>query len=179
VITSNSFLQNGVILTRATTKNLRPLKSLIKDYYNFDGIKFDDTSVTRGLRDLFRNPGWGQAWLLQHRRRFIGYLICTFGFDLEFGGRQATITDFYLRAGYRRKGLGRAAMIRLEEKMRLANVQALELQVTRRNRRTVEFYKRLGFKTHSRIPLSKRIGQAVADNCEPRKLPRLKSPLQN
>ena len=79
----------------------------------------------------------------------------TFGFDLEFGGRQATVTDFYLAPKYRGKGLGRKALTRVIETLRTLGVPAVELQVSKNNSRALAFYKRLGFQAHARIPMSR------------------------
>ena len=89
-----------------------------------------------------------------------GYIMVTFGFDLEFGGRQATITELYVRPEHRGKGLGRMALGYVEEFVRRRGVQALELQVTRGNSRAYDFYTSCGFQGYDRIPMSKRLKRA-------------------
>ena len=150
-------LENGVVLRRARRADLLDLLRLVRAYYRFDHIDFDAASVAAGLRTLLKNADVGQAWLMERGHRPLGYVVCTFGFDLEFGGRQATITDLYLHPHFRGRGLGRATLGLLERELRKAGVRALELQVTQGNRKVLGFYKRLGFETHARIPLSKRI----------------------
>src|SRR4029079_15223178 len=39
-----------------------------------------------------------------------GYALLTWGFDLEFGGRDAFLTELYLRPEQRRSGVGRALL---------------------------------------------------------------------
>ncbi len=82
----------------------------------------------------------------------------TFGFDLEFGGRQATITDLYLEPRYRGKGVGREVLRLVEDFCKKSGVRALELQVSADNSRATRFYQRFGFQAHDRVPMSKQLG---------------------
>jgi ribosomal protein S18 acetylase RimI-like enzyme len=91
-----------------------------------------------------------QTWL-------IGYFILTYGFDLEFGDRQATVTELFVRADCRGGGVGRAAIAYMEAQLRQRGICAYELQVERSNAAARAFYQRLGFEAHDRIPLSKRV----------------------
>jgi ribosomal protein S18 acetylase RimI-like enzyme len=83
--------------------------------------------------------------------------VSTFGFGLEFGGRQATLTDLFIKPHHRSKGLGLAMLSHLELTLANIGVGALELQVSCGNRRAFEFYKAAGFTAHARIPMSKPI----------------------
>ncbi len=106
---------------------------------------------------LLADPRLGIACLIERGQQLAGYLILTFGFDLEFGGRQATVTDLYLRPEARGSGLGAAALTALEDVGRRLGLKALELQVERDNLEAQAFYTRLGFTAHDRVPLSKRL----------------------
>src|SRR5262249_57587455 len=88
-----------------------------------------------------------------------GYLMLSFGFDLEFGGRLAGLTDLYIEARHRRKGIGREALAQAEECCRFCGVNAIELQVTRKNASVVDFYRSIGFQAFDRVPMRKRITQ--------------------
>src|SRR5262249_16028412 len=109
---------------------------------------------------LVNKRSLGQAWFITWRAQTVGYVIATFGFDLEFGGRQATVTDFYLAPLFRRRGIGREALRRVEELLRTLGVRALELQVTARNAKALIFYQGCGFEAHDRIPMSKQLVNA-------------------
>jgi GNAT superfamily N-acetyltransferase len=83
--------------------------------------------------------------------------LCTYGFDLELGGRQATVTELYLRPHARRHGVGSRALAFLEEHLRQVGIGAYELQVESDNAEARTFYARMGLEPHDRIPLSKRL----------------------
>jgi GNAT superfamily N-acetyltransferase len=144
----------------AAPGNLRLLKRLLKAYHAFDHIPFREREITVGLRAFVRDRTLGRAWLIQVQDQIVGYVIVIFWFDLEFGGRTAAITDLYLVPSHRQKGLGRKTLEFVEKYCRQAGLDALELQVERRNLVARRFYKRNGFHPHDRVPMSKRFSAA-------------------
>jgi diamine N-acetyltransferase len=142
-------------LKRAKFKDLPLLMRFVGEYYTFDQIPFHEEELRQGLTLLLKEQRLGGAWLIQRQERPVGYIVVTFGLDLEFGGRQATVTEFYLQPEHRGKGLGKMALEHVEEFARRRGAQALELQVTRGNSRAYCFYKSCGFEEHDRIPMSK------------------------
>ena len=144
-------------LKRATLKGLSLLMRFVREYYAFDQIPFHEEKLRQGLTMLLNEQRLGAAWLIQRQKRPVGYTAVTFGFDLEFGGRQATVTEFYLQPEHRGKGLGKMALEHVEEFVRRRGAQALELQVRRGNSSAYNFYRRYGFEEHDRIPMSKRL----------------------
>jgi len=149
-------LKNIRIEAASASDRVKLLK-LIKAYYRFDRIPFDRKTIASGLSVLINNQTFGRAWLIRDRHLLVGYSILTFGFDLEFGGRQATLTDLYIDIRHRRKGIGRKVLRHVEAFCRNCGVKALELQVTGRNKRALHFYRSVGFEAYERIPMSKRI----------------------
>ncbi len=153
---------------RAGSGQVDTLVDFVRTYYDFDGIPFDPIAVRRGLDDLVAHPALGSVWLVQRGGANVGYFVLTLGFDLEFGGRVATVTELYLREGVRGEGVGSATILFIEGLLRKLGIGAYELQVERQNADARTFYGRLGFEPHDRIPLSKRV--------EPRGSPTLAQP---
>jgi hypothetical protein len=90
-------LESGKVRIEAVVAaDIQRLTDLIRAYYRYDRIPFDRQGVRSGLQTFLRGKRLGRAWFIFRGRRRAGYIILTFGFDLEFGGRQATITDFYI-----------------------------------------------------------------------------------
>lgn len=146
-----------VKLILASSKHIDSVLALIKQYYKFDGIRFGAEKIRGGLDLLLRHRSLGRVWLIRVGRHDAGYIILTFGFDLEFGGRQATITDFYIVDRFRGSKLGSKTLTFVETVCREMGVAALELQVERDNVGAQGFYRKLGFEPHDRIPLSKQL----------------------
>jgi ribosomal protein S18 acetylase RimI-like enzyme len=132
--------------------------SSVERYYAFDGIAFNPASVSHGISELLANPEHGEAWLVTHQGCGVGHFLVAFGFDLEFGGRQATLTELYLDKDVRHRGIGTAILALIEGRLRQRGIHALELQVAAENTPARSFYRRNGFEAHARIPMSKRFG---------------------
>src|SRR5262245_54000078 len=148
----NYFDLKHVRIEAATPGNVRELLQFMKAYYRFEGIPFNRQEIASGLSLLLKRPTVGGAWLILNRRKPVGYLILTFGFDLEFGGRLAGLTDLYIEPSHRRKGIGRKALAQVEEFCRSCGVRAIELQVTRKNISVLDFYRGVGFESFDRVP---------------------------
>src|SRR5262245_60155861 len=147
----------SVILRLATVSDVDLLLTLIRRYYEFDHIPFDNEQVKPPLERLLHDPALGRGWFIEENGKIIGYAILTFGFDLEFGGRQATLTDLYLLPEHRRQGIGRQTLEFIEEACRALGIEALELQVERGNNIARRLYEQFGMTAHDRIPMSKRL----------------------
>src|SRR5579871_4952234 len=138
-------------LRPATAADAPTLLSIIRKYYAHDHIAFHPREISRGLSLLLaRNPpGW--AWLAVSGKRTVGYAVCTRGFDYEFGGAVATITDLYLEPEFRGRGFGRMILKQIEAHCRRAGIAGLELQVERRNAPARKLYRKFGFEAADRI----------------------------
>jgi GNAT superfamily N-acetyltransferase len=141
----------------ATISDLAALQNLVRQYYEFDQIPYVSDEIESGLRILLTDGSLGQAWLILHGTQPMGYLIFTYGFDIEFGGRLATITDLYLEPRHRRQGLGGKVLHHVEAFCRGIGLRGLELQVENDNTEARALYKTFGFQPADRVPMSKRI----------------------
>ncbi|MGA7121918.1 MAG: GNAT family N-acetyltransferase [Polyangiaceae bacterium] len=147
-------------IQQAQRTDLETVLGFVRAYYEHDGIAFDAKAVRRGLGELLADASIGGAWLVSTAEAVVGYFVLTYGFDLEFGGRQATVTELYVAPEHRRRGAGAAALRFAEGLLRQRGIGTLELQVGRGNAAARAFYAALGFEQHARIPLSKRIAPA-------------------
>lgn len=146
---------NQEVFVKATIGDLATVLGLVEAYYSFDRIPFHLPRVRRALEVLLRDTSLGQVWLIRIDHKDVGYVIFTFGYDLEFGGRQATVTDLYIADEYRGLGLGMSTLKAIETTCRELGVTALELQVESSNKAAQAFYRKAGFDSHDRIPMSK------------------------
>ncbi len=141
----------------ATEADVDTLVNFIRKYYEFDHIPFHENEIRAGLPQFLKDGTLGRAWLVLSAGKIVGYTILTFSFDLELGGRLATITDLYFEEPHRGKGLGRRTLKHIEEFCRSSGILALELRVEKNNPRAFALYQKFGFRTYDRIPMSKRI----------------------
>src|ERR1700687_4197903 len=135
----------------ATQSDLARLRPLIETYYKFDSIDFDARVIRPALSRLLRDKSLGRGWVVDAGGSLAGYAILTYNYDLEFGGTEAIITEFFIAANYRREGLGARMITTLRDFCRSAHIGTIELQVSRGNRRARSFYQALGFEPYDRI----------------------------
>jgi GNAT superfamily N-acetyltransferase len=117
----------------ARTSDLERLLHLVKAYNAFDAIEYDTATV---------------------------HAVLAFSYDLEFGGREAIITDLFVSARYRRKGYGARLLSMIIAFCRRTALYEIELHVTRENREAMAFYKSFGFRDRRRTVLTLDLQQA-------------------
>ncbi len=149
-------------LRRVKPSEQEVLLGWIREYFTYDGISFNEKIIVQGLGLMLQDPRVGWAWFIEAAMenaslaKIVGYAIATPGFDLEFGGRRATLTDLYLSPSYRRRGLGSQVLAAVEAECRNEGCLAIELQVENDNREAQGLYRKAGFVPHDRLPMSKR-----------------------
>src|SRR5689334_13073196 len=121
-----------------------------------EGIEVPAPVFEAALRRLLSDPQIGGCWLVERAGAPIGYAIATYGFDLEFGGREAFLTELWIDPPARGEGAGSAALALLEGELRQRGVFALHLQVRPENP-AARLYERAGFSTSPRLLMTRRL----------------------
>ena len=119
-----------------------------------DRLPFDALRARSALQGLIRDSPYGRVSLICDANTIVGYLVLTFGYSLEFHGRDAFIDELYIRATHRGRGWGLRAMAHAESVARSENVRAIHLEVGRENT-ALEFYRRIGYVSHERYLMTK------------------------
>jgi ribosomal protein S18 acetylase RimI-like enzyme len=82
--------------------------------------------------------------------------MVTFGYDLEFAGRDAFLTELWVDPPARGSGAGGAALALLDPELRALGVHALHLLV-RPDNPALRLYRRSGFVASPRITMTRRL----------------------
>jgi ribosomal protein S18 acetylase RimI-like enzyme len=98
---------------------------------------------------LVARAGEGQA--------VVGYSVATFGYDLEFAGRDAFVTELFVKPEARRRGLGRRLLEATLEQLRQRGANTVHLMVRPDNQRARALYERLGFEVSPRVMMTKEL----------------------
>ena len=120
-----------------------------------EGIAIDAATLERALRRLLADASLGAVWLI-HDPDPVGYAIVTFGYDLEFGGRDAYLTELWIDEHARGHGAGAAALEQVTAAARALGVAALHLQV-RPDNPAMRLYERTGFVTSPRRIMTRKL----------------------
>ncbi len=121
-----------------------------------EAIVLEPAALEASLATLLGDPGVGGVWLVERGGVSIGYAIVTFGYDLEFGGRDAVLTELWIDPEARGGGAGGAALELLAPALRAHGVHALHLQVRPENPAR-RLYERLGFVASPRVVMTRRL----------------------
>ncbi|ALF54114.1 acetyltransferase [Nostoc piscinale CENA21] len=141
--------------------DVETLLVLIQEFYQLDGyLSFNAVVVRHALIQLLNEESIGRIWLIQHQNQAIGYVILSFGYSLEYGGRDAFIDEIYINPAYQGQGIGKQTIKFLEEVCISLNIQALHLEVERENTSAQNFYHRVGFKDSDRYLMTKKLNQS-------------------
>ena len=121
-----------------------------------EGIEITDARLEAALRTLLLSPDLGGVWLVVRDGATIGYAIVSYGFDLEFGGRDAFLTELWIDDTHRGSGAGADVLAQLDPELRAHGVLALHLQV-RPDNPAVRLYERSGFVASPRTIMTRRL----------------------
>ena len=121
-----------------------------------EGIEIADAALEAALRRLLADRGLGGCWRVERGGAAIGYAIVTFGYDLEFGGRDAYLTELWIDPEARGRGAGAAALELLDGELRALGVRALHLGVLPENPAR-RLYERAGFVASPRVFMTRRL----------------------
>lgn len=126
-------------------------------FYSEEQYPFNATIAEQAMRQLTTDPALGRLFVMVSSNAIVGYLAVTFGFSLEFGGRDAFVDELYVVPEARGRGLGVQALAVAEEACREAGITALHLEVEHENSRAKALYARSGFVEHSRHLMTRRL----------------------
>jgi len=139
----------------ATAADLPAILEMMEDFNAGEGIAFDRAVFRPRLERLVSDSGLGRVLLFEADDGPSGYAIVTWGYDLEYGGRDAFLTELFVRASHRGRGLGRLALAAAEDAARSGGAHALHLLVRHENAGALGLYHRAGYRTEPRAVMTK------------------------
>lgn len=144
--------------TQATPGDLPVVLSLMRAFYAEERLDYDDARSSKALRELLAGPELGAVFLLRREAEAQGYLMLTFGFSPEFGGRFALLDELYLAPDVRGQGQGKAALAHAEAWASAQGARTTRLEVTRHNAKALSIYLKYGYRDDGRRILTKWAG---------------------
>jgi GNAT superfamily N-acetyltransferase len=121
----------------------------------FNFYEITSGSLECCVKELLQNPSYGKIWLIQNDDEIVGYIIITYGYSLEYNGRDIFIDEFYIKDSYRNKGIGKTALKFVEEFSKNNGIAAIHLEVKEKHKKARTLYEREGFVEHKSVFMSK------------------------
>lgn len=134
----------------AVTEDIPLLVALMTEFYSETATPLDSKRAAEAFAALVVDDRLGHVWLIQAENDDVGYVVVTFSYSMEFGGRNAFLDDLFIRAAFRGAGLGTAALEEVRAYCADRDVRALHLETGRDNAAAQALYRSAGFKVTDR-----------------------------
>ncbi len=131
------------------------LLDMMSDFNALEGLPWSREIVEPAVHKLLSSPDLGVVCYILEAGEVRGYFVLTWGFDLEWNGRDAFLTELYILAQSRGRGLGRRVLLQIEELAERRGAKALHLMVRPENEPAVSLYQGAGYESPPRLFLTK------------------------
>jgi ribosomal protein S18 acetylase RimI-like enzyme len=149
----------GAVSVRGASKSDVPLLlDMMEDFNAFEKIPWTREAGEAPLRKLLADPRIGVVGIIEDGAEVVGYFVLAWGFDLEWGGRDAFLTELFLVERARGRGLGKSALERAEAFAERHGALAMHLLVRHENGPARRLYERAGFVVPPRAFMTKKLG---------------------
>ena len=144
-----------VTLRRAVASDLQRLLDMMEPFNQEEGVSWNRLDAAPVVATLIDDRSLGAIGVVESGAQIVGYAVVTWGFDLEWGGRDAFLTEIYLVPSARGQRIGVRALSLMEDLARAEGAKALHLMVRPENAPAVKLYAGAGFRSPPRTLLSK------------------------
>jgi len=124
--------------------------AMMREFYAIDEYPMDEHQSRQLFNMFLENESLGKSWLIVDDGDVVGYLILTFVFSFEFGGRIAFVDELYVSQRARGKGIGRSTVEFVKSEAKIHDVKMLYLEVEHHNTLAQKLYGSAGFEVHKR-----------------------------
>ena len=124
-----------------------------------EGITWQPSTMVPALHRLLHEPALGIVLLARERnaRAPVGYGIATFGYDVEYSGRDAFIAELFVESRNRGRGVGRLLLESLVTTLSGHGINAVHLMVRPENVQARALYESLEFRLVPRLLMTRRL----------------------
>ena len=140
-------------IRRAGPDDEEPPLLLVREFYARDRHEYSEERVLRGLRPLLAGDDEGRVFLAALDGVPYGYVVVTWSWSLEAGGRDALLDEMYVRR--REQGIGSELLTAAIAAASDAGAASMFLETESPNIRVRGFYRRHGFVRQDSIWMSR------------------------
>jgi GNAT superfamily N-acetyltransferase len=150
-------MMTSLRLSIAGEQEVALLLGMMEPFNLLEQTPWDPAAKERALRTLLADPSLGVVGILIATDAPVGYFVLTWGYDLEWDGRDAFLTELFLTPEVRGHGLGNQALEHAEALARQHGARALHLMARDENVVARRLYARHGYLSPPRVFLSKQL----------------------
>jgi len=132
-------------MIKASSADIPKLVALMSEFYSEGGYKLNPQRAAEAFSTLISDEKLGFVWFIRSKGEDVGYLVLTLCYSMEFGGTNAYVDDFYVKAPFRGAGLGTATLRELRVFCNERGYRAIHVETGRENTAALTVYRRVGF----------------------------------
>lgn len=112
--------------------------------------------ISAGLMPLLHKSALGEV-LVAQESELVGYLVLSWGWGIESGGREALIDEVFVAPGSRASGIATKLVSEALARARALDTRAVFLETEHQNPRSRKLYERLGFEVEPSVWMRRKL----------------------
>ena len=126
------------------------ITQMMRDFYVIDNYPMDVEVAKTLFQEFISNEHLGKSWLIYSENEVVGYIILTFIFSFEYGGKIAFVDELFIKETARGKGFGKEAIQFIQQEVPKLSLKLLYLEVEPHNKNAQKLYLAHDFELHNR-----------------------------
>lgn len=126
------------------------LTQLMLDFSIEVEAPLSEEHIRHALLPLLEDSSIGDVWVAEEEE-LVGYLVITWGWGIESGGKEALIDELYVAKENRSQGLGKALLQAALDRAAELGTKSAFLETEADNPQSRELYKSVGFVEESSV----------------------------
>ena len=130
--------------------DISTITQMMQDFYAIDNYPMDVEIAKTLFQEFISNEHLGKSWLIYSENEIVGYIILTFIFSFEYGGKIAFVDELFIKETARGKGFGKEAIQFIQQEVPKLSLKLLYLEVEPHNENAQKLYLAHDFELHNR-----------------------------
>ena len=126
------------------------ITQMMQDFYAIDNYPMDVEVAKTLFQEFITHEHLGKSWLIYSENEIVGYIILTFIFSFEYGGKIAFVDELFIKETARGKGFGKEAIQFIQAEVPKLSLKLLYLEVELHNENAQKLYLAHDFELHNR-----------------------------
>ena len=123
---------------------------MMEDFYAIDNYPIEAQATKKMFQEFISNENFGEAWLIYADNKIAGYVILTYIFSFEYGGKIAFVDELFIKESARGKGIGKETIQFVQQESPKLSLKLLYLEVENHNENAQKLYLAQDFGFHNR-----------------------------
>ena len=130
--------------------DIEVITQMMQDFYAIDNYPMDVEVAKKLFQEFISNEHLGKSWLIYSENEIVGYIILTYIFSFEYGGKIAFVDELFIKETARGKGIGKEAIQFIQREVPKLSLKLLYLEVEPHNENAQKLYLAHDFELHNR-----------------------------